>query len=164
MKKKIVLFIVAFISWCLLNWVPDWQHLLMGLAAALFVAYITGDLFLESPHMLNPKRYLLFIGKYTPIFIWEVIKANIDVAYRISHPMLPINPGIVKVKTSLKSDVAVTFLANSITLTPGTMTVDVDMDNGFLYVHWIDVKSKDVEEATRLIAQRFENILRKIFD
>jgi multicomponent Na+:H+ antiporter subunit E len=90
--------------------------------------------------------------------------ANIDVAYRVLHPALPIKPGIVKVKTSLKTDTALTFLANSITLTPGTMSVDIDTDNGFLYVHWINVKDKDVEAATKIIVERFENILAKIFE
>jgi len=80
------------------------------------------------------------------------------------HPRLPINPGIVKVKTKLTTDTALTFLANSITLTPGTMSVDIDKDNGILYIHWIDVKTKDVESATKIIVERFEKILKKIFD
>ena len=80
------------------------------------------------------------------------------------HPRLPINPGIVKIKTSLKSDTALTFLANSITLTPGTMSVDIDTERGVLYVHWINVRAEDIESATKLIAERFEKILRKIFD
>ena len=85
-------------------------------------------------------------------------------AYRVIHPKLPINPGIVKVKTTLKTDTALTFLANSITLTPGTLSVDIDKDNGILYIHWIDVKAKDVEGATKIIVERFEKILKKIFD
>jgi multicomponent Na+:H+ antiporter subunit E len=77
---------------------------------------------------------------------------------------LPIHPGIVKVRTKLTTDTALTFLANSITLTPGTMSVDIDKDNGILYIHWIDVKTKDVESATRIIVDRFEKVLKKIFD
>jgi multicomponent Na+:H+ antiporter subunit E len=76
---------------------------------------------------------------------------------------MPINPGIVKIKTRLKTDAGITALANSITLTPGTLTVDLT-DDGFLYVHWINVKSTDTEEATRLIAERFEYFLEKIFE
>ena len=70
----------------------------------------------------------------------------------------------VKVKVELKTDTALTFLANSITLTPGTMSVDIDKDNGILYIHWIDVKTKDIESTTRIIVERFEKILKKIFD
>lgn len=108
-------------------------------------------------------RYLWFLY-YIPLFIRECIKANIDVAYRVTHPGLPINPGIVKVKTTLKSDTGLTFLANSITLTPGTMSVDIDREHGVLYIHWIDVKDKDIQKATEIIVHIFENILKRIFE
>ena len=118
----------------------------------------------KRPHLLkHPRRYFWFIY-YIPFFIWECIKANFDVAYRVIHPRRPINPGIVKVKTNLKSDTALTFLANSITLTPGTLSVDIDQEKGFLYVHWINVKDKDIQEASRIIVERFERILRRIFE
>lgn len=165
MKSRIVLFLIAFFVWSLLSWVPDAQHILIGLIVSFFVAFVTGDLFIKRPHVLkHPLRYWYFFVHYLPIFIWACIKANLDVAYRVLHPKLPINPGIVKVKTALKSDSALTFLANSITLTPGTLSVDIDMEKGVLYIHWIDVKSKDVEAATKAIVERFENILKKIFD
>lgn len=165
MKSRIILFILALFAWSLLNWVPDWQHLVIGVFVAGFVSLVTGDLFIRRPHVLkHPLRYWYFLTSYIPTFTWEVIKANIDVAYRVLHPDLPINPGIVKVKTTLKSDTALTFLANSITLTPGTLSVDIDADNGVLYIHWIDVKAMDVKLATEVIVERFERILRKIFD
>lgn len=116
--------------------------------------------------MVNTKhasRYLWFLY-YVPLFIWECVKANIDGAYRTAHPDLPIHPGIVKVKTTLKSDAALTFLANTLTLKPGTMTVDIDKEDGFLYVHWSEVKSQDVEKATELIVSKFERILKRIFE
>jgi len=165
MKSRIVLFILALLVWLLLSWVPDLQHLIVGVFVAAFVAFMTGDFFIQRPHVLkHPLRYWYFIVYYVPTFLWECIKANIDVACRVLHPELPINPGIVKVKTSLKSDTALTFLANSITLTPGTLTVDIDKDDGALYVHWIDVKAKDSRAATEIIVERFEKILKKIFD
>ncbi|MFH1791171.1 MAG: Na+/H+ antiporter subunit E [Candidatus Omnitrophota bacterium] len=165
MKSKIILFIIAFIAWAMLNWVPDWEHLLVGFFVALLVAYITGDMFIQNPGKLkHPLRYWYFCFEYLPVFLWEVIKANIDVAVRVANPALPINPGIVKIKTSLTSDTALTFLANSITLTPGTLCVDIDKDDSVLYIHWIDVRAKDVEGATKIIAERFERILRKIFE
>jgi len=165
MKSRIVLFVIAYIIWCLLSWIPDIQHLVVGFFVALFVAILTGDLFVQRPHVLkHPHRYFYFFFHYLPVFLWEIIKANIDVAYRVLHPKLPINPGIVKVKTELQSDTAITFLANSITLTPGTLSVDIDRDNGVLYVHWINVTSKDPNAETKIIIERFEKILKKIFD
>ena len=165
MKSRIILFILAYLVWCFLNWVPEWQHLTAGIFVALFVSYMTGDLFIRRPHVLkHPQRYWYFIFWYIPVFLWECIKANVDVAYRVLHPRLPINPGIVKVKTKLKTDTALTFLANSITLTPGTLSVDIDRDKGILYVHWINTQAKDTEAATKIIVGRFEKILEKIFE
>jgi len=164
MKSRIILFILGLTVWLFLSWPPDWQHLLIGILVASFVSFMTGDIFVKRPHVFkHPARYFWFLY-YIPVFIWECIKANIDVAYRVGHPDLPINPGIVKVKTTLKSDTGLTFLANSITLTPGTMSVDIDQQNGFLYIHWIDVKDRDIQKATEIIVEKFEGILKKIFE
>jgi len=163
-KSQIILFILALLIWTFLTWPPDPQHLIIGVFVCVFVSFMTGDMFVKRPHRFKQfGRYLWFLY-YIPLFIWECIKANIDVAYRVAHPDLPINPGIVKVKTTLKSDTGLTFLANSITLTPGTMSVDIDEENGFLYIHWIDVKDKDIQKATEIIVKRFEDILRRIFE
>lgn len=165
MRNRIILFVLAFLIWCLLTWVPDWQHLVVGVFVALFTAIMTGDLFMTEPQKLkHPHRYYYFLVHYLPKFLWECLKANLDVAYRVLHPALPINPGIVKVKTKLKSDTALTLLANSITLTPGTMTVDIDKDKGVLYIHCIDVQEKDVKKATEAIVEKFEHTLAKIFE
>ena len=163
-KSQIILFILALLIWAFLTWPLDFQHLLVGILVCGFISFITGDMFVKRPYTLkHPRRYLWFLY-YVPLFIWECIKANLDVAYRVLHPDLPINPGIVKVKTTLKSDTGLTFLANSITLTPGTMSVDIDAENGFLYIHWIDVKDKDIEKATEIIVKVFEDVLRRIFE
>ena len=164
MKSRIILFLLGLLVWLFLSWPPDFPHILVGILVAGFVSFMTGDMFVRRQHLFrHPSRYLWFLY-YIPIFIWECIKANIDVAYRVGHPDMPINPGIVKVKTTLKSDTGLTFLANSITLTPGTMSVDIDQENGFLYIHWISVKEKDIEKASKLIVENFENILKRIFE
>ncbi|MGD9015385.1 MAG: Na+/H+ antiporter subunit E [Candidatus Omnitrophota bacterium] len=164
MKSRIILFFLGLLVWLGLCWPINLPHILVGILVAGFVSFMTGDLFVKRPYVFkHASRYLWFIY-YLPMFIWECVKANIDVAYRVIHPNRPINPGIVKVKTSLKSDTGLTFLANSITLTPGTLSVDIDEQGGFLYIHWIDVMDKDIERASQLIVQRFERILRKIFE
>ena len=165
MPQKVILSFAALILWCIFTWVPDGAHLLAGIVVASVVGFTLGDLVIQSPHLLgHPRRYVYFLFQYVPVFLWEMLKANIEVAYRVAHPRLPIKPGIVKVRTSLESEIAMTLLANSITLTPGTMSVDVDTDNGILYVHWIDVSSTDIDVATRIVVERFEKILRKIFE
>jgi multicomponent Na+:H+ antiporter subunit E len=165
MKSRVVFFFIAFIVWCLLNWFPDIQHITTGILVAMLVTWLTGDIFIKRPYVFKDiSRYWNFFFLYVPVFLWEMIKANFDVAFRVIHPKLPINPGIVKVSTTLKNDVALTFLANSITLTPGTLVVDIDRDDNVLYVHWIDVKAKDAETATKRIVRLFEGILKKVFD
>ncbi len=164
MKSRLILFFLGLLIWLGLCWPVDWQHLTVGIFVAAFVSFMTGDLFVKRPYVFkHVSRYLWFL-LYLPFFIWECLKANIDVAYRVIHPNRPIKPGIVKVKTFLKSDTALTFLANSITLTPGTLSVDIDEDKGCLYIHWINVKDQDIEKASKLIVQRFEPILRRIFE
>ena len=155
--------ILAFVIWMILTWSVDIQFVIAGLIASA----ITAVLF----HKILPKEYQVFLSPvrmfwglvYIPVFFYYVIKANFDVVYRALHPKMPIKPGIVKIKTTLKTESGITALANSITLTPGTLTVDLT-DDGFLYVHWINVKSDDVEQATELIARRFEWFLKKIFE
>ena len=147
----------------MLVWSFDSQHIVTGVLISALVSFMTAGLFKgHEGSFKNPARYL-WIFYYIPVFIWECLKANIDGALRVIHPGAPINPGIVKVRTELKSDIALTLLANSLTLTPGTMVVDIDKENGFLYVHWVNVKTQDVAEATELIVSRFERILKRIF-
>jgi len=161
--RRLIYFVLAFIIWMLLTWQIDAQVIIAGLIASAIVALLF--------HEILPKEHLVFISPirifwtlvYIPVFFFYVIKANFDVVYRALHPKMPIKPGIVKIKTTLKTQSGITALANSITLTPGTLTVDLT-DDGFLYIHWINVKSDDVEQATELIARRFEWFLKKIFE
>lgn len=165
MQSSAVLFVFAYVVWIVLAWPPDWQHAVVGVVVASLVAVLTGSLFIEQPDtMRHVSRYWRFCFVYLPLFLWECLKANFDVAYRVIHPSVPIRPALVKVRTSLKSDTALTFLANSITLTPGTMTVDIDKEAGALYIHWIDATTTDTERATDAIVKRFEGILKTIFD
>jgi len=97
----------------------------------------------SSLRMLNPLRLLLFLGYLIGPFFFAMAKANLDVAYRVITGR--IRPGIVRLSPDLKTDFGMTLLANSITLTPGTLSVDVDEEKGDLYVHWINVKNPDPE-------------------
>jgi len=160
--RYFTLFLIAFIFWMLLTFNIEMPNIIVGLIVALITSLVFGKSFLRnSKKFFQPQRYF-WIVVYLFIFIWECIKANIDVAYRVLHPDLPIKPGIVKVKTTLKTDIGKTFLANSITMTPGTITVDI-IDDDF-YIHWIYVKSRDPEVYTNEILGRFEKHIRRIFE
>lgn len=160
--KKVVLFIISFICWLLLTWTVYLPSLLIGIGVSVFICFWFADLFVQHPEkFFQVKRFLYFL-LYIPIFVFYCIWANLDVAYRVLHPKLPVNPGIVKVKTTLSTLTGRVALANSITLTPGTLTVELT-DDGYLYVHWINVKAVDIEGATERIVKRFEPILKEVF-
>ncbi len=164
MRSRILTFFIVLVLWFFITFSIDVQHLIVGSLLALIVAVSgVGDMFADRVgHWLSARQYWFFVV-YVLIFLKEVAKANIDVAYRVLHPELPIKPGIVRVKTDIKSETGLTFLANSITLTPGTLSVDVDAEEGIIYVHWIYVKDRDIEEASRLIAGRFEKVIKEVF-
>jgi multicomponent Na+:H+ antiporter subunit E len=162
MKKRMAQFIISFLMWILLTWSLKLQDIMAGIVVALIVTILTRKLFPDDIiRLLNPRRFLFAI-LYIPYLIYYILLANLDVAYRVLNPYLPINPGIVRVKTSLKNDFAKTILANSITLTPGTLTVEVK-GNDF-YVHWINISSDNPEVQKEIILGRFERILRRIFE
>lgn len=111
--------------------------------------------------ILFPIRFLKFLFIYIPVFIYKLVLANLDVARRVLSFKIPLNPGIVKVKTDIEGDLGKLTLANSITLTPGTLSIDVEDD--VIYVHAIDVKGKNKKEHSENIAGTFEKILGGIF-
>ncbi len=155
------LFVILFVTWLGLTSSLHWQELVTGGFVSLVLTAIFGRTYdgLGLPP-ISLKRMLYFFAYLGVLFV-EIVKANFDVAYRVLHPKLPIKPGIVTIKTELKQDIAKMILANSITLTPGTFTLDVLGDT--LIIHWIYVRSEDPEEATRRISGRFERYLKVIF-
>lgn len=160
--RYIIYFIIAFGFWLLLTLSVKVDHLIAGAVVVLISTIFFGGYFTNRPIKFLQLHRIFWFVLYIPIFLWYMVKANIDVAYRVLHPERPIKPGIVKIKTRLKTDIAKVFLANSITLTPGTMTCEIDGD--YLYIHWIWVQSPDLGEASKIIASRFEVFLRRIFE
>ena len=160
--SSILFFIVMFLVWLLLTLNVTVWNIAAGAVASLIVTIFLNRYSLKvTKKVFQIQRYFWAL-LYLFIFLWECLKANLDVAYRVLHPGLPIKPGIVKAKSNLTSDIAKVFLANSITMTPGTITVDIIDDNFF--IHWIYVHSKDPEVYTHKILGRFEKFLKRIFE
>lgn len=133
---------VCIASWTVLSGHFDALHLSMGVVASLIVAHISSDLPLQSKRINRlPMVWLRFI-RYLPWFVFQVFVANVHVLYLACHPkmMTLIDPRVIRFKSRLKSDIALLTLANSITLTPGTISVNISAD-GELTVHMIDVES-----------------------
>jgi multicomponent Na+:H+ antiporter subunit E len=161
LKGFVWLFAITLILWLALTSDLSVSELVTGCAIATVVSLLGAGVY---SRLGLPGFSPAALGRgiaYVPVLFWEIIRANLDVARRVLDPGLPINPGIVVIRTGLESDVGKLILANSITLTPGTFTLDI-MDDRIL-IHWIDVKATDIDEATRLIGDRFERHLRPIF-
>jgi len=118
----------------------------------------------ESRPMTNPGKLLvgmLWFPFYFAYFLYAMTIANLDVAYRVITGK--IRPGIVRIKPGLKTALGRTFLANSITLTPGTLTVDIDDETGDLFIHWINVQdTKDEKEKLKGTSGRFSKWARRV--
>jgi multicomponent Na+:H+ antiporter subunit E len=123
------------------------EELIVGAVFAAMVSGILTNRFIgKNLRMLNPVRWLTFLVYLFPFFL-AMARANIDVAYRVITGR--INPGIVKIDPNLRNDTSLTLLATSITLTPGTLSVDVDQKTNELYIHWINVDPKVLKDMPR---------------
>ncbi len=161
-SKYVYTAIILFLLWIVLTSTFFWEEILAGLVLSAMVAAMGYSLFTDKGlGNFSPKRLAYFLV-YIPVFLWDVIKANLDVAYRVLSPKMPIKPGIVEIHTDLKSDIAKLGLANSITLTPGTLTLDIDDDR--LFIHWIYVRTTDIKEASEEIGGKFERYMKVIFE
>ena len=160
LKTRILAFMGLWSVWLLLTapWNPE--EAAAGAIVALLIAVL--PLSADSPLgdlRLGP-RALVYLVAYAFVFTKALVLSNLDVAFRVLHPRLPIAPGIVKVTTRLKTPLGRLLLANSITLTPGTITVE--MRGKDIFVHWIKVADTDPEGATAAIVGGFEKYLEVI--
>jgi multicomponent Na+:H+ antiporter subunit E len=160
-KNIAVSFFTMFAIWLLLNKGYSIPIIISGVVVSLIISIA----FCKSCDVLADIKFtpkaIVYSFIYLFVFLSELIKSNFDVAKRVLSPKLPINPGIVEVKTKLKSKVGRMILANSITLTPGTFTVEIIDER--LFIHWIDVKSENVDEDTKMIVEKFEKYLEVIY-
>lgn len=157
MKRVIFWSIFLFVIWLALTMSLNIQEVTTGILVSVIIALLyTKNYEGDKSFRIKPIAYFKYLG----VFIKELIMANIDVAKRVIDPKLPINPGIVAIKTNLKQDYKKLILANSITLTPGTITMDVQNDT--LFIHWIDVTTADIEKTSKEIAGSFEETLKEL--
>jgi len=127
-------FVILFSFWILLSGFFDFIHLFLGAICTFLVAWISHNLLIGEVKDLKLAvlRVLRFLA-YLPWLLYQIMRANIDIAYRTLHPKMPISPGVIRFKTDLKTEMGMVTLANSITLTPGTVTIDIV--EGEYFVH-----------------------------
>ena len=145
-RRSAVMFATLLLFWLMLMGRLTVDILVVGVLASLVIAllYPIGLSFFTELRV-TPEAFVAGL-RYFGYFFKELVKSNLRLAAIVLSPSLPIKPGIVKVRTRLKSRMGRLMLANSITLTPGTLTIE--MDGEWLYIHWVSVQSPDVEAAT----------------
>ena len=145
-------FILLFLVWIGLTNSFDIQELTVGILVSLIVVY-----FFTDNEKINLFTMLKKYIQFTPIFIVNLVKSNIEVAKIVLSRTIDIKPTIVKLNTSLTDDFDKLLLANSITLTPGTITVKLDEQD--LYVHILNPKTEELEILQKEIVGQFENVI-----
>lgn len=166
-KGVIATFIPCMIFWLLLTMSLSPRELIGGVIVSLAAAIFTARFFAHSePYkMLNPVRLAMLVFYLCTVFFWEVIKANVAMAVTVLGNK-PIHQGIVKVPVEgITNYYALALLADCITLTPGTITMDVIDENGkiSMYVNWLTVTETDRVKAGEAIKGRMERWIRRIW-
>lgn len=159
LAPRVGVFLASFALWLLLTGSLATEEIVAGLLVSLVATLLAADhAALLGGLRLSPSApwHLL---RYLGVFCLALLRSNLDMARRVLSPSLPLRPAVVTVQTGLRSPLARLILANSITLTPGTLTVDVEDDR--LLVHWIDCPpGTDLTGATNAIAAAFERHLK----
>jgi len=145
LKHSLILFILLFVFWLVLSGHFELKYILIGLVTCMAAIIVTRPLMHlktgeDREYMAYDLPYLKLIA-YIPWLLWQIVLANIDVALRVLNPALPIEPQIITFKKEMHSPVAYLTLANSITLTPGTITIDVQ--DGTFTVHALSKKAAE---------------------
>ena len=139
------------------------EEIILGIILSVIVGIVGRKIFVKKDfRMASPVRWFTFLGYLIGPFFIALAKANFDVAFRVITGK--INPGIVKIDPKLKTDLGITMLANSITLTPGTLTVDIDETDNNLYIHWINVKESVLKKPVdcKHVCANFPKWVRRI--
>ena len=148
-RQVLPLALTLFVFWLILSGKFDAFHVSIGAVSALCIALGTRRLLLLPPDIGPPGRHptnvlpLRFLG-YIPWLIWQIIVSSLYVAYVVLHPRMPIQPRLLRFDTSFPHVLAQLTLATSITLTPGTVTLDVD-DGEFLVHALTDTSAQGLE-------------------
>lgn len=133
--------VILFLFWMLFSGKFDAFHLSLGVICCTLVAYLSHDLLFANARAGDMRVVSARFIAYIPWLIYQIVLANLHVAGLVLRRKMPINPHVMKFKTKLETDISAVTLANSITLTPGTITMDIQ--DGVFYIHAIDQQVAD---------------------
>ena len=128
--------IVMFAFWILLSGEFTFILITSGVVASLITAYLSHDIFIGKADLKTETGRVFKFIVYIPWLLWEIILANVEIAYLVLNPKPLVDPQIVRFKNDLKTDLGIVTLAHSITLTPGTVTVDANREEFVIHAIW----------------------------
>lgn len=152
-----VLSVLLWIIWLLLNNTISAGHMVLGALLAIFIPWFTAGFWPETIRIRKP--WLLL--KYMLLVLWEIMIANVVVAKMILSRADKLQPGFIAYELKLRSPIAISLLANTISLTPGTVSCDLSEDGHTLLIHALHID--DAEAIKADIARKFEQSLEEIF-
>tara|TARA_B100000959_G_scaffold10534_1_gene10605 strand:+ start:590 stop:1093 length:504 start_codon:yes stop_codon:yes gene_type:complete len=128
--------IVMFAFWILLSGEFTFILITSGVVASLITAYLSHDIFIGKADLKTETGRVFKFIVYIPWLLWEIILANVEIAYLVLSPKPLVDPQIVRFKNDLKTDLGIVTLAHSITLTPGTVTVEANREEFVIHAIW----------------------------
>ncbi|PQD95166.1 Na+/H+ antiporter subunit E [Pradoshia eiseniae] len=156
MSYQIILNMILALTWMFLTTSATGSSFVIGYLLGAIILYLFRRFF-DTPFYL---RKVVSVVKLLLIFIRELLIANLDVFKAILRPKLELKPGIFSYETTLKKDWQITLLANMITLTPGTLVMEISPDNQTLYIHALNIG--EIDEMTAGIRDSFERVIKEV--
>lgn len=153
-----LLSLVLWGVWLLLNNTLSPGHLVLGAILAGLIPLLTSSFWPEKVCLRKPGVLLRFIG----IVLWDIVVANVVVARLILLPNKHLQPGFVTIDLDIRHPLGISLLANTISLTPGTVSCDLSIDRRQLLVHGLHIT--DVQQTIDDIKQRYERPLQEVFE
>ena len=167
MRQKLLTFLLVFLMWIIIVGKISTDIVIIGvITSSITTILFSNMLFRFTNRKFNLFKFLrkiFLVLIFIPVFFYEALTAAAKVSFHAFKGESSISPGIVKVKTKLTNVTAITILANLITLTPGTLTLDFDTTERVYYIHWIDVVDREDAETHRHLIEKFERWLGVIF-
>jgi multicomponent K+:H+ antiporter subunit E len=150
--------IFMLLLWLLLANSISVGQLLLGSILAWIIPWLTQSFWPESLRIYKP----LLLVKFMAVLVWDIVVANLVLALRILGPLHKLQPAFMRVPLDIEQEFTITLLASTISLTPGTVSADLNMEGRFLLVHSLHVN--DIDAAIAEIKQRYEAPLKEVFE
>lgn len=160
--KRLVVFTALFSFWVMLSESIHTDNLLVGAITAFIVTMITWKPLRISRYISGKRQHplgrLVYAIAFIPVFFHAILSSAIEVArHAFRHP-LKISPGTIKFTSKLKGKFALVLLSNYISLTPGTLTLDLNETNGEIEIHCLDINNPDLRQDVEMIEKWLEMI------